>query len=277
MKNTNYEGLSIDDIIFEDRNKAYGAYELRQSYNRRIRQGILGALSLVALLCSYQQIMALYHPVRAHEATQVLSVLKKVELEKIQTIELAKPKTPPLPKTPPAAKGVADPPTVQSTAILVPTHTDQATDSIPHTDMLADATTGDHYKAGTKPGETQGTPVGDMPGIGSLPGATPELVDVASVMPEYPGGEAAMMRYITDNIDYPDDARAIDLQGRVVVGFIVDENGNVGDIRVVRGLNRSLDEESIRVVRKLKRFKPGSQNGRPVRVRFTLPIMYRLS
>lgn len=276
MKNTNYAGLSMNDIIFEGRNKAYGAYELRQSYNRRIRQGIFGAFALVALLYGYQRVTALYHPVHAHHTVEISQKLQDVKIETIE-MKQAKPIEPPKPKAPPAPKGVADPPTVRSTAILVPTNTAHATDSIPHNDALAQAAIGDQNKAGTTPGDQQGTPVGDMAAHTVLPGATPDLVDVASVMPEYPGGEAAMMRYITSNIDYPDDAKAIDIQGRVVVGFIVDENGNVNDVRVVRGLNRSLDEESIRVVRKLKRFKPGSQNGRPVRVRFTLPIMYRLS
>ncbi|MBS1623339.1 MAG: energy transducer TonB [Bacteroidetes bacterium] len=280
MQNTtNYDGLSMDDIIFDGRNKAYGAYELRQSYDRRIRQGILGALSMVALLCSYQQIMALYHPAHAREEVKIIACpIPKIEMEKIKTIDLVKPKTPPLPKAPPAAKGVADPPTVRSTAILIPTNTGHTTDTIPHNDMLVNAATGDQNKAGTTPGDLKSTADGDIGIIVTRPAATtPDVVDWATNMPQYPGGEEAMMRYITSNIDYPDDARAIDIQGRVVVGFIVDENGNVNDVRIVRGLNRSLDEESIRVVRKLKRFKPGSQNGKPVRVRFTLPIMYRLS
>ncbi|MBS1619987.1 MAG: energy transducer TonB [Bacteroidetes bacterium] len=281
MKNTtNYDGLSIDDIIFDGRNKAYGAYELRQSYNRRIKQGVLGALALSALLCSYQSLMALYHPVHALEHKQVVAELKKVSVEKIETIEMAKPKTPelPKPKSVPAPKGVSDPPTVRSTAILIPTNTEHATDSIPHNDMLAITATGDQNKNGTTPGDKKGDPNGDIATtVARAAQPATETVDWASVMPEYPGGEPAMMRQITSQIDYPDDAKALDIQGRVVVGFIVDENGNVGDVRVVRGLNRSLDEESIRVVRKLQRFKPGSQGGKPVRVRFTLPIMYRLS
>ncbi len=268
----------MDDIIFEDRNKAYGAYELRRSYNSRIKQAMLGTLSLVVLLCSYQKIMALYHPVHAREEVQVIACpMANLDVQKIKTIDMVKPKTPPLPKAPPAAKGVADPPTVKSTAILVPTNTDHATDSIPHNDMLAHAATGDQNKSGTTPGDKKGTPDGDIAMHAALPGATPDLVDVASVMPEYPGGENAMMRYITQNIDYPDPDRQMGYEGRVIVGFVVDENGNVGDIHVVRGLTRTLNDESIRVVRKLKRFTPGSQNGRPVRVRFTLPIMYRLS
>lgn len=278
MQNTtNYDGLSMDDIIFDGRNKAYGAYELRRSYDRRIRQGVLGALGIAALLCSYQSLMAHYHPAAQPRKVEIVQELHDV---KVETIEMTKPKTPDLPKPKAAAapKGVADPPTVRSTAILIPANTDHTTDSITRHDMLATAVPGDQDKAGTTPGDLKGTADGDIGIIVTRPAAaTPDVVDWATNMPQYPGGEEAMMRYITSNIDYPDDARAIDIQGRVVVGFIVDENGNVNDVRIVRGLNRSLDEESIRVVRKLKRFKPGSQNGKPVRVRFTLPIMYRLS
>ncbi len=281
MKNTtNYDGLSIDDIIFDGRNKAYGAYELRQSYNRRIKQGVLGALALSALLCSYQSLMALYHPVHALEHKQVVADLKNVTVEKIETIEMTKPKTPepPKPKPAPAPKGVSDPPTVRSTAILVPTNTEHTTDSIPRNDMLAIVATGDQNKNGTTPGDKKGDPNGDLLAMNvTRPAAAPETVNTAEVMPEYPGGESAMMRDITNNIDYPDVDRVTEVQGRVVVGFIVDENGIIKDVHVMRGLSRTLNDESIRVIRKLKNFKPGSQGGHPVRVRYTLPISYRLS
>lgn len=275
MKNTNYAALSLNDIIFEGRNKAYGAYELRQSYDRRIRQAMLGTISLVALLCSYQSLMAHRHPVVQPPKVEISQKLQDV---KIETIEMKKPELP-KPKAAAAPQGVPDPPTVRSTAILIPAATEHTTDSIPRTAALATAATGDENKNGTTPGTRIGTPDGDLLAMNVTKPTPPavETVDYASVMPEYPGGESAMMQYISDNIRYPEPDLQMDIQGRVMVGFTIDENGNVNDIHIIRGLSRTLDEESIRVVRKLKRFTPGSQGGRPVRVRFKLPLSYRLS
>ena len=95
-------------------------------------------------------------------------------------------------------------------------------------------------------------------------------------MPEFPGGEAALMRFINENLRYPVAAIENGIQGRVTVQFIVKEDGSVGDVKVVRGVDPTLDEEAVRVCKALPKFIPGIQDGIPVNVWFTLPIFFRL-
>ena len=100
---------------------------------------------------------------------------------------------------------------------------------------------------------------------------------VVEHMPEYPEGEQAMLQFIVKNIQYPDLERETDIQGRVVIGFIINEDGSLSDIKVRKSVSPGLDAEAIRVVKLFPKFKPGTQQGKPVRVQSTLPIMFRLA
>ena len=95
-------------------------------------------------------------------------------------------------------------------------------------------------------------------------------------MPAFPGGEAALMMYIRDNISYPSIAEEKNVQGRVVVQFVVDTIGQVGEVKVVRSVDQDLDREAVRVVNTLPRFTPGTQSGKPVNVWYTLPVNFKL-
>lgn len=95
-------------------------------------------------------------------------------------------------------------------------------------------------------------------------------------MPEYPGGQAALMQYLNQNIKYPAKALKKGKQGRVVVQFIVEKSGAPSHFKILRGVDPDLDAEALRVVKNMKKFKPGKNNGKPVRVRYALPIMFRL-
>ena len=96
-------------------------------------------------------------------------------------------------------------------------------------------------------------------------------------MPEFPGGDEAMKIFIQKNIHYPDVAKENNIQGKVVVGFVVNENGSVSDVTVKKGVSKELDAEAIRVVRLMPKFKPGKQKGEAVKVLYILPIMFKLA
>ena len=96
-------------------------------------------------------------------------------------------------------------------------------------------------------------------------------------MPEFPGGEAALMRFINENLRYPTTAIENGIQGRVTVQFVVKKDGSVDDVTVLHGVDSALDQEAIRVCKTLPKFIPGKQNGQPVNVWFTLPIIFNLS
>ena len=104
-----------------------------------------------------------------------------------------------------------------------------------------------------------------------------EIFEVVEKMPSFPGGQAALMKYLKDNIKYPIIARESGIQGRVIVQFVVNKDGSIVDIQVVRSVDPYLDKEAIRVINTMPKWEPGMQRDKPVRVKFTLPIMFRLN
>ena len=103
------------------------------------------------------------------------------------------------------------------------------------------------------------------------------VYDVVEVMPQYPGGQIAMMKYIMENIKYPKQIMEEGIQGRVTVSFIVEKDGRVSNVRLLRSVQPALDKEAVRVVKSMPKWTPGKQNGKPVRVRFNLPVMFKLN
>ena len=95
--------------------------------------------------------------------------------------------------------------------------------------------------------------------------------------PVFPGGPHAMNKYIVEHVVYPEIARESDIQGRVFVTFTVGKDGSISDVVVMRGVHPSLDQEAIRVIKSMPKWKPGTSKGKPVRVRFNLPINFKLS
>lgn len=107
--------------------------------------------------------------------------------------------------------------------------------------------------------------------------ATEEIFVVVEQQPEFPGGMSALMKFLSDNIKYPVIAQENGIQGRVITTFVVERDGSITDVNVVRGQDPSLDKEAVRVIKTMPRWKPGQQRGKPVRVRFTLPVQFRLA
>ena len=100
--------------------------------------------------------------------------------------------------------------------------------------------------------------------------------EVGENMPDFPGGQAALMQYLAKNIKYPTIAQENGTQGRVIVQFVVNRDGSIVDAKVVRSVDPYLDKEALRVINTMPKWKPGMQRGKPVRVKFTVPVMFRL-
>ncbi len=99
---------------------------------------------------------------------------------------------------------------------------------------------------------------------------------IVEMMPQYPGGLAAMLKYIRENIKYPEQAMKERIQGRVTVSFIIEKDGSISDVKAVRSVHPLLDKEAVRMVKSMPKWSPGKNNGKPVRVRFNLPVMFKL-
>lgn len=103
-----------------------------------------------------------------------------------------------------------------------------------------------------------------------------QVFDVVEKMPEYPGGQAALFEYLSKNVKYPADAEKKKIEGRVLVTFVVNTDGSITDIEVVRKTFPSLDAEAVRVISGMPKWKPGEQKGKKVRVKYTVPLNFRL-
>lgn len=102
------------------------------------------------------------------------------------------------------------------------------------------------------------------------------LFVVVEKMPEFPGGDEALYKYIANNIQYPEQAKKEKITGRVFVSFVVEKDGSISSAKVMRGIGGGCDEEVLRMVRNMPLWKPGTQRGKPVRVQYNLPVLFQL-
>ena len=107
--------------------------------------------------------------------------------------------------------------------------------------------------------------------------SSPRVFDVVEQMPEYPGGMAEMMSFLSANVLYPEAAEKAGTQGRVIASFIVEKDGSISGAKVLKSVSEELDAEALRVISLMPKWKSGRQNGEPVRVKYTIPITFRLS
>lgn len=98
---------------------------------------------------------------------------------------------------------------------------------------------------------------------------------IVETMPQYPGGDDALMKYLAINISYPQAAKDKGVQGTVFVTFVVEKDGKISNVKILRGIGSGCDEEVIRVVKEMPEWKPGTQAGKPVRVQFNLPVKFK--
>lgn len=117
----------------------------------------------------------------------------------------------------------------------------------------------------------------DVPIVVEEPEEEEQIFQVVENNPEFPGGMGELMKYLQKNIKYPTICQEQGIQGRVIVQFVVNSDGSIVDPQVVKPVNPYLDKEALRVVSTMPKWKPGEQRGKPVRVRFTLPVTFRLS
>ena len=104
-----------------------------------------------------------------------------------------------------------------------------------------------------------------------------QIFTIVEDKPQFPGGDAAMYKYLGKSIDYPSQARRMGIEGRVFVQFIVGKDGKIRDVQAIKGIGAGCDEEAVRVIKAMPKWKPGKQRGRPVQVRMVLPVFFKLN
>lgn len=264
------------DLVFEGRNKAYGAYRLRKSTTKR---NILAMVAVVILLIVAFIILTVKNFVDEQRAkvamTQVAEFTnykqpekkaevkqKKVEVEPERVVERVKSSikfTAPVIKKDEEVKPDEE---LKTQDELMSTKTAIGTFDVKGND---DAN-GEILKAKEVIAEPE-PPKHEEEN---------KVFDIVEQQPLFPGGPAALMKYLSENTKYPVVAQENGVQGRVTVQFVVEKDGSISDVHVLRGVDPSLDKEAVRVVKSMPRWTPGKQNGITVRVNYRVPVLFRL-
>lgn len=264
------------DLVFEGRNKAYGAYRLRKSTTKR---NILAMVAVVILLVVAFIILTVKNFVDEQRAkvamTQVAELTnykqpekkaevkqKKIEVEPERVVERVKSSikfTAPVIKNDDEVKPDEE---LKTQDELMSTKTAIGTFDVKGND---DAN-GEVLKAKEVIAEPE-PPKHEEEN---------KVFDIVEQQPLFPGGPAALMKYLSENTKYPVVAQENGVQGRVTVQFVVEKDGSISDVHVLRGVDPSLDKEAVRVVKSMPRWTPGKQNGITVRVNYRVPVLFRL-
>lgn len=270
------------DIVFEGRNKEYGAYYLRSKAGSRQKWAIIDVvLFILAIGLAVAIKMGVDAAIEnfggrdldAELATE-LSELKKDEPKKEEKKEIKQEyEQPEMQKvavkasiqfTVPEIVDVVD----ESRKLKNQEELSRTNIAIASMDYEGDVNgkgTIDDLKDNQMAGGNQAAPEEDS-----------KVYSVVEQEPQFPGGPDALVNYVSSHIKYPSIAQEQDIQGKVVLKFVVLENGSVGDVKVLQSLHPACDKEAIRVVKSLPRFTPGKQQGKPVKVWFTLPVRFSL-
>ena len=264
---------SLDEIVFEGRNQAYGAYRLRLDYQRNLASagGITVGCCLLLLLgwATWRQLAPAVVPVAttSHEVKPILVEVKHIVIEK-PVLAVA---------TPSATRRAATHPAPATATEVAKDETPQPRPTPPATPEAVDGPVGPATPGPATPtdlGELVGAPSGAAGGT-ATPAAANEPFSYVEKMPEFAGGQAALLRYLRDHLRYPGAALAAGVGGRVFMSFVVGSDGRISEVTILKGLGYGLDEEALRVIRQMPAWTPGYQSQHPVPVRFTLPITFQ--
>lgn len=249
---------SLEEIVFKNRNKEYGAYYLRKNYRKYMTASLIIAFVVMSAVVAYPIITAVVNKGR---------LIKEEKSVGAQMLDIPQEEAPPPPPPPPPPEALQE--KVKFTAPVVVEDTAVESD-FGKQDLLAE-------KSNTEvPSEEPDIEiVEDKPQVIEQPKEA-EIFTVVEENPQFPGGEAALYKYLNESIKYPEEAKELGIQGRVFVNFVVETNGSVSNVKVLRGIGGGCDEEAIRVVQSMPKWTPGKQRGIPVRVSYNLPIKFTL-
>ena len=274
MDNAQLANASLDDIVFEGRNKAYGAYIIRRVYGKHVTRAVLISIALFALMIAFPLVARM---MKKEEVVVEDKMLKVNELMEAPPLDKVAP--PPPPPPPPEAPPPPPPKltTIKFTPPVVKKDEEVKKEEIPDQEELKEKTVATVTVKGNT--DNPADLAGLEPGEGTK--AVEEVVTnkpytYVEQMPVFPGGQEALLQYIAKNIKYPAMALRNQVEGRVFIKFVVGPDGAVTNVEVQKGIGAGCDEESMRVIKNLPRFTPGKQNGRAVSVYYTVPVTFAI-
>ncbi len=264
---TNVTAGVRNEMVFLGRDKSYGAYQLRNKYNKTVVIALISTSVLFVLLGAAPLIANLISGMAAEEKVVPIDVTPTLETP--PPIDETEPPPPPPPPPPPAIETVKFiPPIIKDDAV--------EDEPPPPQEKLEETQAGETTQAGTGdddiivPEETgNGTVVEEKP---------TEIFSYVEEMPEFPGGDAALLKYLATNIQYPQMEKEAQIQGTSMIQFVVETDGSISNPKVLKGVQggENCDKEAVRVIKALPRWKPGKSNGKPARVYYTVPVRFVL-
>ena len=264
------------EMVFEGRNKEYGAYRLRKNAGKRNLYSLItifiaalaiwGGISLVKFVESRTKSVA---QTSVAELSALNQPKKKAEVKQQKKVKLEQPEKV-VERVKSSVKFTA--PVIKKDDEVKPEDELKTQDELMSTKTAIGA-------LDVKGNDDANGEVLKIKEAVAQPEPKPEVekvFDVVEQMPSFPGGPSALMEWLSNNVKYPVVAQENGVQGRVVVSFVVERDGSITDVKVVRGVDPSLDREASRVVRAMPRWIPGKQNGSAVRVKYNVPAAFRL-
>ena len=269
------------DMVFAGKNKEYGAYQLRKGTSGRNIKALLMLVIAAALVGGFLA----WKVIEQKQAEEQQAYMEAMELAKLQQQakkeekkkEQVKPKIEPKKEIPVARE------TQKFTApVIKKDELVKEENQVKQMDKLDDkVAVGSEDKEGVKDRTVEAVRseiavAAPPPPPAPKPEVATKVFDVVEEMPSFPGGNAALMSYLNSNTKYPVVAQENGVQGRVIISFVVERDGSISDVKVARSVDPSLDREAQRVVKSMPRWTPGKQNGQTVRVKYTVPVVFRL-
>ena len=268
------------DLVFAGKNQGYGAYKLRKGTSGRNIKALVILIIAAALVGG----VLAWKVIEQKNAEQQQAYMEAMQLAQLQQEakkqekkkqEQVKPKVEPKKEIPVARetqKFVA--PVIKKDELV------KETNQMKQMDQLdAKIAVGTETHEGAKDRTIEA--VRNDIAVATPPPApkeevTQKVFDVVEVMPSFPGGQAALIQYLNSHVKYPVVAQENGIQGRVTISFVVERDGSITDVKVARSVDPSLDKEAARVVSSMPRWTPGKQNGSAVRVKFNVPVVFKL-
>ena len=262
------------DLVFEGKNESYGAYQLRKNTNGRNLKAfiamVLGIIAIVAIVLLKNTIQEAILANSSHDEELEMAVLveEKVEAE----VERNEPVV------------FEQQEVVELVASSEKFTAPEITDEVPPEDVMRgqDDLAQTNTKIGVYQVEGNDEEAGEVLKAQQVvvteqpKEEETKIFEVVEQMPSFPGGDAALMAFLSKNIKYPVVAEENGIQGRVIATFVVERDGSITDVKVVKSVDPSLDKEAVRVLKSMPKWIPGKQNGSAVRVKYTVPVTFRL-
>lgn len=285
MANVDLTSKEWRDIVFQDKNKEFGAYQLRKSSDKRHNMAMLWLIIGLIIVLGLIKGFSLYSDYRAQKlaeakeqaermsAAQFAEQAEEAEEEEAPEEQKFEQEIPEVPEEVLATVQVTQIAIVDADKVKneVMSQEEQQEDNTARGVVTQEGSDdADRFEAVKEQVVVKEEPKPEVKN-------EPEKIFVAVEQPaEFKGGQAALMKWLSNNIRYPEAAQQNGVQGRVIVRFVVEKDGSIGSPTILKGVDKDLDQEALRVVRKMPKWQAGKNNGQPVRSYFNLPVTFRL-